>query len=307
MARAARRGADPTLRETARTSSAPGRASRGALFVAALLALLPSCASVFPTGPTPVAQGKYYGSGDAEFDTFFIELYRTQVKVGTMPGRLSKTRNDLTDALGVSRELSTEALTANVEARARDLSRQGVLMKLELGQSAVLLTRPQERGASVRQLAEPIEKAANELVTASRELDETSALLDRLDLRRAELYARASATFGPVGPVKVSEVERNLDDARQVIVVMRARVSEHRKQTDALLEGLARASDTSRGAFARPPPAPEEPAPAPTKRGQARATAKPKGQSAPKAAAPSEAKPKSAPKAAPSEPAGFEP
>ncbi len=310
MARTTRRGTNPALHEAVRSTGDRARVS-AALVVAGALLLLPSCASVFPTGPTPVAQGKYYGSGDPEYDTFFIELHRTQVSVGALPGRVSNARNALTDGLGVSRQLSDAAIVDNVRARAQDLSKQGVVMKLKLEQNAVLLTRPQERGPAVRQLAEPVEKASNDLLTVSRELDETQKLLDRLEQRRNDLDARVDHAFGPDGPVKVNEVERNLADAEQVIVVMRERTGEHQKQTKGLLDGLLQATDTSRGVFDRPAPPPAE-APRETrpKRGGGRSASPSRATKAPKASAEPSA-PKSAPKSPPKAPAasdgGFEP
>jgi hypothetical protein len=305
------------LHEVVQKTLARGTTAWCALALASVVTLTPACSSILPSGPTPVAQGKYYGSGNAEFDAFFIELYKTQLSVGTMPDRFAHARNDLTDGLAVSRDLKTEAVVENVGARAHDLSKQGVVMKLQLNQNAVVLTRPQERSSAVRQLAEPVEKASNDLLSLTRELADTQKQLDKLELRRNELKGRTSATFGLDGAGKVREVDRNLEDAGQVLLVMRERATDHQKQAQGLLAGLAKATDTSNGVFERGEPAPEATeeaeAPAP-KRGPSKAT-RPKGHRAPSGGAPkSSAKPasapppppKPAPKPAPSD-GGFEP
>jgi hypothetical protein len=285
---------------------------------ASLLAIVSgtACSKLIPPGPTPVAQGKYYGSGNAEYDAFFLDLYRTQVHAATLPERVAQSRNTLTDGLTVSRDLTTGAIVEHVRARAQDLGKQGVLMKLDTKRTdggpatAVLLTRPSARSATTRQLAEPIEKSSNELLAVNAELETTGAQLERLDQKRAELLERAHATFEAEGPSKIGEVGRNLEDARQVLELMRTRVAQYRKDTQELLTGLTSAVDTAGGAFERPEPAPEvAEEPKTTKRKPGRSTSgSGKGSGSPRSSAPKSSAPKPAPAPkAPASDGGFEP
>ncbi len=287
---------------------------------ASLLALASgtACSKLVPPGPTPVAQGKYYGSGNAEYDAFFLELYRAQVHAATLPERVSQSRNTLTAGLTVSRDLTTGAIVEHVRARAQDLGKQGVVMKLDVKQAngspatAVLLTRPSARSAPTRQLAEPIEKSSNELLAVSTELDTTSAELERLDQRRTQLLERTHDTFEAEGPSKIGEVARNLEDARQVLELMRERVAQYRKDTQELLTGLTSAVDTAGGAFERPETSAEvAEEPKPTKHGkkQGRGTSgSGKASASPKSSSPKSSSPKPAPAPkAPASDGGFEP
>lgn len=274
------------------------------------------CSTLLPPGPTEVAQGKYYGSGDAEFDQFFIDLYRAQLHAASLPARVTQTRATLTDGLTVSRELSTGAVIEHVRARAEELQKQNVLMKLDVRQptqpgqapTAVLLTRPSVRGARTRELAEPVERSFNELLALAAVLDAATTELARLDTRRDALRAKTSKTFFAEGPGKVGEVERNLDDARRVIALMRERVATYVGDTSALVTGLGSAVDTARGAFDRTEPpdeVPPEPARTNKKPGRSSGAARPAA--LPKASAPKPAPKPVPPSSSAGDAGGFEP
>ena len=59
------------------------RASRFALMFALCLGAssLTGCALFGGGGPSTVAQGKYYSSGNPQYDQYFIELYELQVQM----------------------------------------------------------------------------------------------------------------------------------------------------------------------------------------------------------------------------------
>lgn len=288
------------------------------------VAALPACSVFGPSGPTPVAQGKYFASGNAEYDEFFLELYRTQVAMAEAPQRFTSAHQELASGLGLAKDLPRDAVIEHVRARSRELSTGGRIMQLKLSEAqadkaatAVLLTRPAARDDALRTFAEPVERSSNELVSLRADLERILARCSALEARQAELHQRTQAVFVRDGVAKVNEVERNLEDASRVLAYMRDQAERQLTETRALLDGLAAATDTSDGAFDRPEPPPPEAEPervaTPSKsksksqgtRTTTTAPAKPKASPAPKAAA--TPKPAPAPRPAPSEPAGFEP
>lgn len=300
------------------------------LFVVAVGATNVGCGVFVNNGPTPVAQGQYYASGNPEYDQFFLELYETQVAMATTPERLLTARHGLADGLGVGRDLPDEVLVEHVRTRVRDLADEGRIMKLQVSAggedkppAAVLRTRPETRDETMRKLTEPVEKVSNELVSLRTLLDENGARIERLERRLDGLRDRADEVF--VRDItKFHEVKRNLEDAKRVLAYMRERAEEQLLATTGLLDGMVQATDSSGGAFDRSAPAADAPAeeiaspsakPAPPKRSPATrkpAASKPAASTKP-AAPPPPAKP--APKPAPpppaapppSEPVGFEP
>lgn len=327
----------PRLRARERRSTASRFRPRAVLALALLLATPVTACGVFTnTGPTPVAQGKYFSSGNAEYDEFFLELYRSQVSMAAVPQRWTSTNTRLTDELGIGRELPRDAVVEHVRARSREVSSGGRIVKLQVTPgadqkvpSAVLLTRPATRDDVVRGFAEPVEKATNDLLALRTDLERNATHFVDLERRLNDLKARANTTFVRDGVAKVHEVERNLEDAGKVLAYMREQGEQQLTETKGLLDALVAAVDTSNGAFDRPEPPAEEPEPqrearpTPSKkpaRGSASGTTPtssgskpPKSASStrpapsPKAAPPSKAAPAPAPKPAPSEPAGFEP
>lgn len=294
----------------------PLRTWMGTGLLGAVLALTPACSALMNHGPTPVAQGKYFGSGNPEYDEFFLELYRTQVSMVAAPERLGAARVDLAKGLGLSEDLPEQAVLEHVNARALELAGDGRRMQLKLrpaegekAPTAVLLTRPANRDDTLRSLADPVESASNQLYALQSELEQTSASIDQMQARLDQLKDRTNATFVRDGIAKVSDVERNLEDAGKVLAYMREQAATYLKETTALLDGLVRVTDTSEGAFDQPEPAP---APEPVAQPKPAKKAAPPPRKAPRASPPKRApqpapKPAPAPKAPPSEPAGFEP
>ncbi len=310
--------------------SVGGRLGSVLLFALAVGGANVSCAVFVGSGPTPVAQGKYYASGNPEYDQFFLELYETQVAMATTPERLTSARYGLADGLGVGRDLPDEVLVAHVRARVRDLADEGRIMKLEVNaevddepSAAVLRTRPETRDGATRELAEPVEKVSNELLSLRALLDTNTARFDRLERRLDGLRDRADEAF--VRDItKFHEVKRNLEDATRVLAYMREQAEDQLLATTGLLDGLVQATDSSAGAFDKPAPAaappPEEVAapsakPAPPKPKHPSAARKPAPPKAPASSPAQATRPSPAPKPAPpppatpqpSEPAGFEP
>ncbi len=248
------------------------RCTRRILVLAALST--PACSWFLPPGPTPVAQGKYYASGDPEFDDFFIELYRSQVRMAELPQESKSLRHKLAESLDVAPDLPEKALLSHVNGRAKDLSKKGRKTQLkvvrktengdERGSTAVLLSRPQKRDATLRAFAGPVERAANAQLAIVDELGALQKTLDKLDGRRIELEARTSETFGKKSALHEAEVRENLDDAAKVIVLMRGQSEEQLDEASKFLEQLAEASTTAQVPLEAPEEADEEESSAPT-------------------------------------------
>jgi hypothetical protein len=101
---------------TART-----RHPRFAVWSLCLALLAPSACMLYARGgPTAVAQGRYYSTGNPEYDEFFIDLHRMQVELNDAPERTAAPRKALADKLEVG--LDTEVLKEALKKRATELA-----------------------------------------------------------------------------------------------------------------------------------------------------------------------------------------
>jgi len=85
----------------------------GARFALVFALLTPSaCQLLGKPGPSAVAQGRYYASGNPEYDAFFVELHRLQVELKDSPERTAEPRAALAQALdvGLDADVIKEAL-----------------------------------------------------------------------------------------------------------------------------------------------------------------------------------------------------
>ena len=108
--------------------------------------LLPGCAIFGGGGPSLVAQGKYYSSGNPQYDEFFIALYQLQVEMANAPSAALAERQNLAQALGLSPETPAEGVAQRLREEALKLSRTGLRMKLEQNAS---LDKPEAASTNI--------------------------------------------------------------------------------------------------------------------------------------------------------------
>ncbi|HEX2669997.1 MAG TPA: hypothetical protein VHM25_03940 [Polyangiaceae bacterium] len=288
---------------------------------------LSGCALFGASKESTVAQGKYYASGDAYYDQFFVDLYMLQVSLAEAPKTPETERQRWLQLL----KLEARATPAMIEQRLHDealsLSRAGVHLRLD---QASIDSGPDVAYAAIRSSARPKDSAAATLLatveTSSTNLlrfqitmKQKEAALSRLELMALRLDAGVDRTFSQAPIGKPEEVKRNLADAHKLMPLMRARAEAARESTEQLLAALTHGINTDDGSIGPPldspraTPTPEpsakaaqkKPAKSPAKGPSTAPAARPKAPAAPRDDdAPAKPRPSNKPAAPPRD---FEP
>lgn len=227
------------------------------------LMLLSSCASLAANQPSTVAQGKYYASGEARYDEFFISLYWMQVAMAEAPHVPEAERLALARALNLPPQASAAVIGQRLREQAEQLSQAGVHLRLDqipaqdkFAQATVTLRSnalPKE-GPSAVALAQ-VEQSGTNLLRSIDDMAQGEANLAKLEPQATTLSASADATFADAHSGKLGEVKNNLADARQLLPLMHARAAEVRHASEALLLELTKAVNTDDGSLG-PAPSP---------------------------------------------------
>lgn len=284
-----------------------------ALAVSACLggaAAMPGCAVFGGGGPSTVAQGKYYSSGNPQYDEFFIALYQLQVEMADAPSVPDSERQSLAQALGLSPETSAEGIAQSLREEALKLNRSGVHMRLEQSASP---DKPEAASATIRASYRPkdsasanlitkVETSATNLLRLVSELKASETLLGKLEVQTISLDADVPKVFAEARVGKRGEVKKNLADAQKLITLMKARGNDVSAQAEQLLATIAKAVNTDDGSLSTPSPEPAAEAAKPeadAKKAEPRAHPKPRAASP----APAASTPAAAPKPKPNKPA----
>lgn len=275
----------------------------------AVTAALPSCALFGAGGPSLVAQGKYYSSGNPRYDEFFIQLYQLQVAMADAPRVPDDERKNVARALGMSPETPAEGVAQRLREEALKLGRTGLRTRLEQNpapenpQAASALIRatyrPKDNAAA--SLISELEASATRLLRSAGEMKAAEVLLAKLEVEVIQLEADREKAFAESHFGKQSEVKKNLSDAQKLITLMKARGQDVQGQSERLLTALAKAVNTDDGSLSAPPDEATEPKAAPIepKKAQPRPLVKTKGPSS----LPAASAPAAAPKPKPNQPA----
>jgi hypothetical protein len=262
-------------------------------------------------GPSNVASGKQYETGDANYDRFFTELYAVQYLMGQAPERRAAVDRNLASALGAAPQPPTPELVNAVKRRVEQLEKLGTNVRLELSgldDSPTPTATVTHTGTSSdpldRTFVSTLEESTRAAGNLLGDLRRAKPTLERLRMETSALEGGVANTFK--GRRKQEEVRKNLADAERLFPLMAARADEVAGST---LEFL-RALDQALGGHPVTPGAPakeKEEAlpkkPAPKPKSAAPKSAAPKS-GEPKAAEPKAAEPKAAePKHSPSKPA----
>jgi hypothetical protein len=296
-----------TSRSIARTTLARALAFSVCLGAAAIA---PACA-VFDSGPSLVAQGRYYSSGNPQYDEFFIQLYQLQLQMADAPAIPDNERQALAQALELSAETPADGITQRLREEALKLGKTGLRMRLEQSPS---LDKPEAASATIRASYRPkesapatlfakIEASASNLLRTASAMKAAEVELGKLEVAVITLDADVPQAFAEARVGTQGEVKKNLADAQKLITLMKARGSEVNDQCEALLSGIAKAVDTDDGSLSAPPESPEPKATdADPKKAAPKSRAKPKPTTpTPPASAPTVLKPAPA-KSAPAQP-----
>jgi hypothetical protein len=111
-------------------TAALGRRSFSALL--AVLALGgPAACGLSQRGPSAVAQGRYFPTGNPNYDEFFVRLYRMQVELKAAPETLAAVRGDLVRRLALEPSADADALRAALKTKAGEVSGRGATLVVD--------------------------------------------------------------------------------------------------------------------------------------------------------------------------------
>jgi len=292
-------------------------------FLLALGLATPACSILSLGGPSTVAQGKYYASGNQQYDEFFLELYRLQVRLAEAPGELSKARTDLARSAAVDANRPSAELADKLHTELQKLAAKNIRVKIEITSpeppdakaTSAKLTTSGNPSSENRALFTTIESALTTLVKLRAEMQLAEPRLGELRLLATQLEGQIDQTFDLGGTSKRREVKKNLEDAVKVIALMLERAKAVEAQSGELSSLVAEKAGTDDGTVGLSPSppvaAPSEPVPVAEPKPEPARPAAPRPQARPTPPAPEKPKeapekPKEAPKAAP-KPAEFEP
>ena len=262
-----------------------------ALLASALAAgSMSGCALFGSHSESTVAQGKYYASGNAYYDEFFVDLYLLQVSMAQAPKTPEAEALRLTQLLQLEPQATPAMIEQRLHEEALSLSRAGVHLRLDQSSPT---DRPEAARALIRSNARPKENPAA-LLLATVESSSTTLLrwlltmkqkeeaLGRLDLMTIRLDAGVDQAFAQAPVGKPSEVKKNLADAHKLIPLMRARSEAVRANTEQLLAALTHGINTDDGSIGPPLADPSQTESAPEASSAPDDTKKPPGKPRPK-------------------------
>lgn len=207
-----------------------------------VLAALPGCQSILPSGPSNVAQGRYYASGDPEYDDFFLRVYRLQIALKDAPQRLGEPRQKVADALESGPE--PDDIKVALAKRSKELQNRGIHYTVARPESAdkpptlVVTGNPTGNDFELKGLLEGALKSAGEL-----KIDVTAWLkeLDDLSPRQTTLEGNVNEAFANRSESERTQVKNNLSDAGKIITLLNERTRELDHATSDFLKAVTAA------------------------------------------------------------------
>jgi len=223
------------------------------LVLAALTA--PACLPYGQPEPSSVAQGRYFATGQPDYDEFFIQLYRLQLDLETTPKKLAADRARLAAAIDLPADSDAATFRAKLVAHVNALRARGVRFQYTREKAvAVLRVHGASAGADT-DFGQALASAVQSATSARRKSHAWREQHDQLPPRGVLLERNIEVAFTGESRATRSDVRQNLSDAQQLLVLMGARLTRIDEQTAELYDALEAALHES------PPPPPPEPAP----------------------------------------------
>ena len=230
--------------------------TRSAFRVVVLLALArPACLPYGQPEPSSVAQGRYFATGEPDYDEFFVQLYRLQVDLQNTPDALAAERARLATALGLPPDTDATRFRGKLVDHVNALRARGVRFQYAReNQNAVLRVSGTSAGGDA-EFGGTLAGAVETVTTARRKSPGWHERLHGLPARGVTLENGIEAAFVGHSRGTRSDVRRNLTDAQQLLVLMAPRLTRIDEQTTELYDALEAALREA------PPPPPPEPEP----------------------------------------------
>jgi hypothetical protein len=259
-------------------------------------------------GPTAVAQGRYYSTGNPEYDAFFVELHRLQVELKDAPDRSAEPRATLAKALdvGLDADVIKEALAKKASALNAHQIKFTVQPPATDKPATLHVTgSPSGADAALEKTLEDTLAKISELKTAT---DGWQKDLEPLPERATSLQSNVDTAFAGKSDRTIVEVKNNLSDGQKIIELLESRAKDAAHTNDELFGAITGAlgeAPAANGEKASEPAAASAPAPSKETKGHKSSSApekptkqaKAKPEPPPKAPAAKAAKPAPPPKA----------
>jgi hypothetical protein len=207
----------------------------------ALIALAPACQAILPSGPSNVAQGRYYGAGEPEYDDFFLRLYRLQLALKDAPKRIGEPRQKVADALGVGPD--PEEIRVALTKRATELQNRGIRYTVaHTGESQpptlIVTGNPTGKDFELKGYLEGGLKSAGEL-----KIDTTAwqKELDELSSKESSLESGVNEKLASRSEGDRAEITQNLSDGQKIITLLVERTRDLDHATTDFLKALGTA------------------------------------------------------------------
>ena len=256
----------------------------------ALALVAPMGCRLGPQGPSAVAQGQYFSTGNPQYDEFFVRLHRMQVELKAAPETLASVRADLTRSLALEPNADAEAIRGALTKKAGELNARGAALIVDRGREPGAPSRLAVTGTPAqtdRELVKTLGEALARVGEIRGRFGAWHGELEWLPPAGAALDGSVEAAFVGQSRGTRDDVHENLVDAQKVVALMTARLKEI-EATSAELEGTFVSAFGEKRHEPASPPEPEttpKPRPAARAEGPARKASPPAENETPAAAA----------------------
>ena len=231
---------------------------------------------LMPQGRSAVAEGRYFSTGNANYDEFFVRLHRMQVELKTAPETLASLRQAIARGVELPPTADTQALRAALTTKASEVGRRGATLTVDHGREPGANARLKVTGTPA-EADRPLVKALDDVLARLGELRDRSVPwqkeLEWLPPTGVALDGSVEAAFVGRSKGTRDDVHRNLADAQKVVALMSTRVKEIDQQGDEIEALLVSAFGETKAE----PPSAEPPKPKPRPAPRPRATEAPSG------------------------------
>jgi hypothetical protein len=217
------------------------RTSLGRCVVLACALFTPSACQLLnkPPASSAVAQGRYYSSGNPEYDAFFVELHQLQVELKDAPERAAEPRAALAKALDVG--LDADVIKQALGKKASELGGRQVKFAVERpaapDKPATLHVTGSPSGDDA-ELQQTLEQTLAKVSELKRATDGWQKQLEPLPDRAATLESGIDTAFADRPPSTRAEVSSNLSDGRKIIDLLVTRAKDVEKSNGELFDAI---------------------------------------------------------------------
>ena len=258
--------------------------SRALRFVLLAALAAPACMPYGQPEPSSVAQGRYFATGNPDYDEFFVQLFRLQVDLETTPQKLAAERTRLATAAAAPKDADAATFRTKLVEHVNGLRARGVRFQYAREKEVAVLRVSGARPGAESDFGQALASAVQTATNARRKSPSWHERVGQLPPRGVILEQNVEAAFVGQSRGTRSDVRQNLVDAQQLLVLMGPRLTRIDEQTNELYEALEAALHEA------PPPPPPEPEaeakPKPIAKPKPRASEQGGGETQPAAPAP---------------------